>query len=100
MLATILYMDRKYIQAASAFRALGNPTRITILELLRDGEISREELFRRTKVEAPAFAQHLSRLRQSGLVSMRREGKEMYYRISDPGVLELCDRASVVYKRI
>ncbi len=77
---------------ARFFRALGDPTRVRILDLLLmapAGECSVGELV--TALEAPQarVSTHLGCLRWCGLVQARREGKQVYYRVADPRVREL-----------
>jgi ArsR family transcriptional regulator len=73
--------------AASAFmKALSHEGRLLILILLSDGERSVSELERRLGARQAAVSQQLARLRSDGLVTSRRNGKTIIYRISDPRV--------------
>ncbi len=71
------------------FRVLGHPVRIRILELLRDGERGVGELQSELNLDSSGTSQHLSALRQLGLLDSRRAGTSVYYRIKDPRVAEL-----------
>jgi ArsR family transcriptional regulator len=78
---------------ARRFRALSDPTRLRILDLLR----RQEEASVGAMTEALGGSQqnvskHLAALYAEGFVSRRKRGTSTLYRIADPGVLELCDR--------
>jgi DNA-binding transcriptional ArsR family regulator len=69
-------------------RALADPKRLCVLELLAGGERSVSELSREASCQVPNMSQHLAVLRSAGLVSTRREANIIYYRLTDPRVLE------------
>src|SRR5918999_2328025 len=72
------------------FRALGDPTRVRILELLRDhDELSVGDLVARLGQSQPKVSNHLACLRWCGFVETRREHPHVYYRIADARVVEL-----------
>src|SRR5215210_1635830 len=72
------------------FRALGDPTRVRILELLRDeGELSVGELVERLGQSQPKVSNHLACLRWCGFVHTRRVHPVVYYRIADSRVSQL-----------
>lgn len=73
------------------FRALADPTRRAIFELLAEGEMSVSELTSGFAVSQPAISQHLAALRGAGLVAERREGRYAYYRIEPKGLAPLID---------
>ena len=69
---------------AKYFRGLGEPTRLRILELLRDeGELSVGELVRRLGVPQPKVSNHLACLRWCGFIEARREHRVVFNRIAD-----------------
>ena len=69
---------------AKYFRGLGDPTRLRILELLRDeGELSVGELVVRLGVPQPKVSNHLACLRWCGFIEARRERRTVYNRIAD-----------------
>lgn len=70
--------------------ALANPKRLQILSLLKNGEMSVGEMVRTMKVPKANLSQHLSILRQKGIVLARREGTNIYYRIAHPKITEAC----------
>ena len=76
------------------FRALGDPTRVRILELLHDhGELSVGELVARLGESQPKVSNHLACLRWCGFVATRRQHPAVLYRIADDRVTELLSLA-------
>jgi ArsR family transcriptional regulator, cadmium/lead-responsive transcriptional repressor len=72
------------------FRALGDPTRVRILELLQeDDELSVGELVERLGESQPKVSNHLACLRWCGFVHTRREHPTVYYRVADERVIQL-----------
>ena len=85
---------------ASVFQALAHPTRLQILEVLRDGELSVSAILSRVERDQANISQHLANLRQRGLVVNRKEGNQVFYSIRAPilfEVLELMRRFSATY---
>jgi DNA-binding transcriptional ArsR family regulator len=74
---------------AKYFRALGDPTRLRILELLDDGEASVGELVARLGQTQPQVSKHLACLRWCGFVEARREHRRVFYRVADPRISEV-----------
>jgi DNA-binding transcriptional ArsR family regulator len=73
---------------AAVGRALADPKRLCVLESLADGELSVGDLSVRVQCQVPNMSQHLAVLRSAGLVSSRRDGSTVYYRLTDQRVLE------------
>ena len=72
------------------FRALGDPTRVRILELLAEhGELSVTGLVERLGQSQPKVSNHLACLRWCGFVHTRRDHPTVYYRVADTRVTEL-----------
>jgi DNA-binding transcriptional ArsR family regulator len=71
---------------AQALDALGDPTRRSILELLRHGPRPVGVLARELPVSRPAVSQHLRVLREAGLVTMTAEGTRRLYRVDPRGL--------------
>jgi len=78
-------------QIAQRFRVLGEPMRIRILDLLRDGETSVQELTDRLGTTQQNVSKHLGVLHGAGIVSRRRDGTRALYAIADDSVFELCE---------
>jgi ArsR family transcriptional regulator, cadmium/lead-responsive transcriptional repressor len=74
---------------AKYFRALGDPTRLAMLELLEREELSVGELAGRVGAPQPKVSNHLACLRWCGFVATRREHRTVYYRLADERVREL-----------
>jgi DNA-binding transcriptional ArsR family regulator len=72
-----------------AIQALGDPTRRTVFELLRDGPRSVGDLARGLPVSRPAVSQHLRVLKEAGLVRERRAGTRNFYSVDGEGLAEL-----------
>lgn len=88
--------DRRQDPALSAiadrFRALSDPVRLRLLDLLRDGERGAGELARASGASPANVSHHLALLRRLGLVACERRGRDVVYRLADPCVAALCDR--------
>ena len=79
---------------AKYFRALGDPTRLRILELLQaEGELSVGALARQLGLAQPKVSNHLACLRWCGFVTTRREHRVIYYRLADQRVTAILDLA-------
>jgi DNA-binding transcriptional ArsR family regulator len=78
-------------QVAAYFQALSEPTRLRILNLLRDGERNVGELAQLTGYTSANVSRHLASLMQQGLVDRESRGTAVYYRIADESVYALCD---------
>lgn len=74
---------------AKYFRALGDPTRLRVLELLSDGERSVGQLVSALALPQPKVSNHLACLRWCGFVTTRREHRTIHYRIADERVGEI-----------
>ncbi len=74
---------------SDAIQALGDPTRRTVFERLREGPRSVGDLARGLPVSRPAVSQHLRVLKQAGLVRERREGTRNYYSVNGDGLADL-----------
>ena len=74
---------------ADLFQALAHPTRIAVLELLSDGELSAGTLIEKLGMEQANVSQHLAVLRSKHLVSNRRVGNQVFYSVSDPIIIEV-----------
>ena len=77
---------------AERFRTIGEPTRIRILELLREGEASVQELAEHVGCSQQNVSKHLGLLARVGIVGRRKVGTFAYYRITDESVLAMCEQ--------
>jgi ArsR family transcriptional regulator len=78
-----------FAQFALVAKSLGHPHRLELLEQLAQGERSVEVLADRTGLSVANASQHLQHMRRGGLVTNRRAGKFVYYRLADDAVLDL-----------
>lgn len=69
---------------ADIFQALAHPTRIAIIELLENGEMSAGELMEKLEMEQANISQHLAVLRAKQLVINRKVGNQVFYSVRDP----------------
>jgi ArsR family transcriptional regulator len=81
--------DPVYVVKAQLFRVLGHPVRIRMLEILGAGERTVGELQAELNLDSSGTSQHLTALRQQGVLESRRAGTSVYYRIRDPRVSQL-----------
>lgn len=80
-------------------RALAAPARLSLLEQMAQGERGVEALAEKTGLTIANCSQHLQQLRRAALVTSRREGKSVIYRLSDAKTLELMDLLRIVAER-
>ena len=76
---------------ADRFKILGDPLRLRILQGLQTGERSVSELVTATGAGQANVSRHLQILARSGIVSRRKEGLHVFYRLSDPSIIDLCE---------
>ena len=82
---------------AEFFKALAHPIRIRILEILRRGERSVQELQMRLSLDQSTVSQQLAVLRAKNIVAAEKEGTTVRYRIHDPLVGDLLDVARRIF---
>ncbi len=83
--------EKIYSMCAEIFKTLANPIRLMILDLLKSGEKTVNELAELTGRSQANISQHLAVLRQRGIITARREGVNTYYRIACEKVVNLCE---------
>src|SRR5215813_11038945 len=76
-------------QFARIAKAIANPHRLEMVDLLAQGERSVEELSKETALSVANTSQHLQALREAHLVTTRKDGLRVYYRLADPDVYRL-----------
>jgi ArsR family transcriptional regulator len=76
-------------RSAAIAKALADAKRLCVVERLAEGERSVSDLSRDVGCQVPNMSQHLAVLRAAGIVSTRREGSTVFYRLADPQVLEV-----------
>jgi DNA-binding transcriptional ArsR family regulator len=76
---------------ANIFQGLAHPTRIAIVEVLRDGELSAGAIIERLGIEQANASQHFSILKAKQIVNSRKEGNQVFYSVRDPLLIEVLD---------
>ena len=84
-------MKELYEIHAEACKVFSNPTRLEILNLLRDKEMSVTELIEKTKLTQSNISQHLSIMKSKGIVTSDRKGKNIYYKLTTPKIIKAFD---------
>ncbi len=82
--------DRISEMHAEVCKTLGSPVRIEILTSLRNGEKTVSQLSEGLKIRQANASQHLAVLRQRQVVTTRKEGTSIYYRVSNPKIIQAC----------
>jgi DNA-binding transcriptional ArsR family regulator len=77
---------------AQRFKVLGEPTRLKLLDRLRDGDATVGELQEALGASQQNISKHLGILRDAGMVERTRNGTQVRYTIGDPTVFELCEQ--------
>ncbi|HLC01845.1 MAG TPA: metalloregulator ArsR/SmtB family transcription factor [Anaerolineales bacterium] len=80
-----------YALQASICQTLAHPKRLEAIERLRQGEISVTDLAEALDISQPNLSQHLTLMRQKGIVTTRRAGLNVYYRLASPKIVKACD---------
>ncbi len=76
---------------AARFRVLGEPNRLKLLIELESGEKCVKDLTEATGLTQANVSRHLHALQESGILSRRKEGLQVFYSIADPTIFEMCD---------
>ena len=97
-------LDPKHFDAlrkfkAEVFQVLAHPTRIHIIETLRDGELSVGSILAQVKVEPANLSQHLSVLRGRNLVLTRKAANQVLYSLRDPLLVDVLDAMRKYFQR-
>ena len=81
---------------AKLFRGLADPTRLSILEVLKKGEKITSEIVKETNQNQSNVSNHLACLLDCGLVTNRREGKNIFYKLSNEQVIKLLEESDTL----
>lgn len=82
-------MHEKADMAAQFLKSLANSTRLMILCLLVEGEKSVSQLIEATEIGQSSISQHLSKLKEEGIIDFRRDHRTLYYYINDTHALRI-----------
>jgi ArsR family transcriptional regulator len=83
---------------ANVLKALGQPTRLKILELLRNGERCVCEIFPAIKEEQSNVSRHLALMKAAGILASRKQGQMVHYRVRDPQVFKLLNNVTALLR--
>jgi ArsR family transcriptional regulator len=83
--------DRLYQLHAGICQTLANPKRLEIIDHLRGGELGVTQLAEAMNIGQANLSQHLALMREKGIVLARREGVNVFYRLSNPKIIQACD---------
>ena len=87
----------KLAHVTSILKVLSNPDRLKILCTLLADELNVQQIELATHIEQPTMSQQLTVLRKANLVSTRRSGKQIFYRMHDPKILQLIQTLEHLY---
>ena len=76
---------------ASICQTLAHPRRLEVIDRLRSGEMSVTDLAQALQISQPNVSQHLSLMKQKGIVTARREGLNVYYRLASLKIVKACE---------
>jgi len=92
-------MGELTVARAEILKAIAQPTRMKIIEFLKDGERCVCEIFPAIDEEQSNTSRHLNMMQGSGILARRKEGIKIMYRLKHPEVLEILDLASAILKK-
>ena len=80
-----------HVDVARILKVLGDPNRIMIIELLRNGELCQCEIIPYVGQSQPTVSRHLGLLEANGILSRRKDGTRVLYKIANPNVLRILE---------
>lgn len=83
--------SRRLELKAKVFKVFSDPTRLRILELLKERECNVSEIMEQLNLKQSTVSQHLRSLRECGVVTSKKEGREITYSLRDHKVVEILD---------
>jgi ArsR family transcriptional regulator len=94
------FMEERVLELkAEILKALAQPTRLKILELLRNGERCICEIVPAINGEQSNISRHISLMQKSNLVTTRKDGVKVMVKVSDPRVFEILDSIALLLKK-
>jgi ArsR family transcriptional regulator len=92
-------MEERVIELkAEVLKVLAQPTRLKILELLRDGERCICEIVPAINGEQSNISRHISLMQKSQLVTTRKDGVKVMVKVSDPKIFEILDSINIILR--
>ncbi|HLB29391.1 MAG TPA: metalloregulator ArsR/SmtB family transcription factor [Dehalococcoidia bacterium] len=83
--------NRLYQRHAEMCKVFASPTRLAIINSLREGELNVGDLAKRLRVAKANLSQHLAVMRGQGILVTRKDGNHVFYRVANPKLLQACD---------
>jgi len=93
----LVTMQRNAADAVNLLKGLANESRLMIMCVLAEGEVSVGQLNTRIKLSQSALSQHLAVLREQNLVKTRRESQTIYYRLAETPAMRVIELLHDVY---
>ena len=90
-------MQSNATDAVNLLKGLANESRLMIMCVLSEGEVSVGQLNQRIRLSQSALSQHLAVLREQGLVQTRRQSQTIYYRLADTAAMSIIELLHDVY---
>ncbi len=84
-------MEKIFELHADVCKIFSSPKRLEILNTLKDKEMSASELIEKTGLSKANLSQHMNVLKSKGVILTKREGINIYYRISNPKIIQACN---------
>jgi ArsR family transcriptional regulator, virulence genes transcriptional regulator len=82
-------------------KALGHPLRLAIVDRLKERETAAADLIADLEISKANLSKHMALLSHGGIVESRREGRQIYYRLTDPEIHQACAMMrSILYRRL
>lgn len=83
-------MDSIFKLQADVCKIFANDKRLEIINLLKTGEMSNQEIMKEAGLSKVNASQHINILKAKGVIIARREGQQLFYRISNPKIIQAC----------
>jgi ArsR family transcriptional regulator len=83
-------MDNIFKLQADICKIFANDKRLEIINLLKDNEVSNQEIMHETGLSKVSMAQHINILKSKGVIVSRREGKQLFYKMVNPKIIQAC----------
>ncbi|MDP7008325.1 MAG: metalloregulator ArsR/SmtB family transcription factor [Phycisphaerales bacterium] len=78
-------------QAAGCLKTVAHPHRLRMLQLLLHGEYTVGQLAKACEIPSSGASEHLGKMRDRGLLTNRREGRQIYYSVAEPGLAHILE---------
>ncbi len=92
--------DEALEDIANMLKGLSEKSRLKIMQSLHDGEKTVSSIVKETGYQQANISKHLSMLHKAGLVKSRREGNNVFYRITNPSVNKICESICDSYAKL